>query len=239
MQVIDRVRPILFVLLFVCLGGSAGGLAAQETATPAAGQPDFNPYLVAIPGSGLNESALIVSAGGLSEQARPVYVNADQGPTSHKHSYAMTFDSDEKLYRYTLDNFFASPAAVAGTVEITTTGELSQTVSGGERHYERWPLLYDEAARLSTQNGFFTLSLDKASFDADLTYLLVIETAAPVADPPGRRGLSVAYTLWASGAVNQSQRPYLLILTYLENGWAAQTPRLWASSGMMRRQSNG
>jgi len=211
MQLIARIHFIL-ALLFVVF---AGGLGAREADTPPV-DPNFNPYLIAIPGSGLNDSALIVSAGGLSEQARPVYVNADQGPTSHKHSYTMQYDDDEQRYRYTLDNFFTSNRAIAGTVEITTTGELSQTVSGGLRRYERWVVRNNEAARLSTQNGLFTLSLDKASFDAELTYLLVIETAAPVIDPPGQRGLGVAYSLWPSGAVNQTERPYLLILTYLD-----------------------
>lgn len=210
MQRPSSIRSLYLLLLLLWAG--AGALAAA--AAPGQSGLDFNPFLVAIPGSGGNADALIVSAGGVAEQPRPVYVNADQGPTSHKHSYAMAFDSNEQVYRYTLDNFFSGSGAVAGTMEITTTDSLSQTVSGGARHYERWPLYREDAAQLNTQSGLFSLSLDAESFAAALTYLLVVETAAPTQDPPNRRGLNVAYSLWASGAVNQSQLPFLVILTY-------------------------
>lgn len=216
-------RTLALCLLGFVLLTWLGGQGLQALAGRA-GSPAFNPYLVAIPGSGHNADALIVSAGGIGEQPRPVYVNADQGPTSHKHSYAMAFDSAEQVYRYTLENFFTTSGSVAGTVEITTTDALSQTVSGGLRRYERWPFYHDEAAQLSTQNGFFTLSLDAASFDAALTYLLVIETATPTVDPPGHTGMHVAYSLWASGAVNQTQRPYLLILSYRDEWLAGADP---------------
>lgn len=58
----------------------------------------FSPCIIAIPGSGLNSSILLVSASGIGEQPSPVYVSADHGPTSRKHSHTMEFDGATEVY---------------------------------------------------------------------------------------------------------------------------------------------
>ncbi|MEZ4834491.1 MAG: hypothetical protein R2873_21295 [Caldilineaceae bacterium] len=98
----------------------------------------FSPYIVAIPGSGLNGASLTVSAGGVSGLASPVFVIADDGPTSDKHSHSMTLDSATGIYRHTFEGFFDSAGQISGSVEVTTTVGVSETVTSGVRSYERW-----------------------------------------------------------------------------------------------------
>lgn len=174
----------------------------------------FTPYIIAIPGSGNGSSSLYVSASGIGEQIAPVYVNLGSGPSSHKHSYTMDFDSSSQSYRYTIENFFANAEAVSGSIEITTTTATSQTITSGQRDYERWPVYGDQFNTLVTKNGDLKLALDANTLPADLAFLLVVDTFAPVTPPAGWRAVSNTYALQASGALANAQRPYLLRLRY-------------------------
>jgi hypothetical protein len=182
-----------------------------------AGQSDsFTPYLVAIPGSGLNSSSLLISASGMDQMDAPVYLSIGKGGTSHRHSYTMGFDSDTQSYRLTLESFFENPGHVASSMEITGTNVTSTTVTSGERKYERWLINRDRLEALSTVDGFLRLILNANTLPADPSYIVVVDTHAPVDAPLGWRSVSTAYSIQPSGAVQQASRNYLLILKYLD-----------------------
>jgi hypothetical protein len=215
--------PLL--LLFAAAWSSAFGVEsiAQENGQRATIQrssqtqtESLTPYLIAIPGSGLNSSALLVSAFGVGELGAPVHLSIGQGGTSHRHSYTMGFDSDTQSYRLTLESFFENAGHVASTMEITSTNTASTTVTSGERRYERWLINQDRFEAVSTVDGFLQLILSAHTLPADPSYIVVVDTHAPVAAPPGWRSVSTAYSLQPSGAVQEASQNYLLILKYVD-----------------------
>lgn len=176
---------------------------------------NFNPYLIAIPGSSHNSSTLIISAGNVEEQILPVYLAIDQGPTSHKHSYTMSFDTNQQAYIYTLDDFFSTDGVVGGSIEVTTTQQTTTTIlSSGQRNYERWPVLADTPNQFQLKDGNLSVFMDPSTLPAELAFLAVVETLAPVDAPAGWQSLSQAYSIQASGAVALADKPYLLTLRY-------------------------
>ncbi len=183
---------------------------------------DFNPYIVAIPGSGLNNSTLLVSASGLGEQPNLVYVSADQGPTSRKHSYTMEFDETTEIYRHTLESFFEDSRSVSGSIEITTSVEtgvsssVTETITSGKRYYERWPVFRDQINQLDWGSGVLTLFIDVNTLPAELAFIVAVETLAPLTPPTGWQSISHAYSIQPSGSVALASRPYLFILRYTE-----------------------
>lgn len=249
MQLQQSIAKRLIVL--VCILGASLWLAqGWRTVAHALGLPaihqqaqGFIPYIIAIPGSGNGSSALYVSAGRIGEQIAPVYVSADSGPTSHRHSYTMEFDSGSQSYRYTIENFFENAQAVNGAIEITTTTATTETLTSGLRDYERWPVYRDQFNALVTENGDLKLLLDANTLPADLAFLLVVDTFAPVTPPSGWRTVSNAYSIQASGALATAQRPYLLRLHYtlarlegadpdtLQLFWFDPTQQQWQAVG--------
>lgn len=174
----------------------------------------LNPYIVAIPGSGLNGGALIVNADKLGQLDTVVYVAADQGPTGHLRSHSMALDSDNQQYNYTIDNYFEDAQSVSGSIEITTTNDLTQTLTSGKRDYERWPVLREQSNRLITKDGKLSMLLDAETLPADIAFVLAVDTFAPVLPPAGWRSISNAYSIQASGSIAQASRPYLLTVVY-------------------------
>lgn len=212
----------LILLMNLMLAYGASELVAQQPSSPSSVQAvGFNPYIVAIPGSGLNNGSLLVTAD-IGQQINPVYVTADQGPSSHRHSHTMAFESSAQKYRYTIENFFDNPGSIGGSIEITTTvaptstTPLTQTLSSGKRTYERWPVFKDQTNALVLANGALALEIFQDTFLAEITFVLVVDTIAPLQEPVGYRSVSNAYSIQASGSVGQTERPYLLTLRYTD-----------------------
>lgn len=155
----------------------------------------------------------------------------------------MEFDSGSQSYRYTIENFFENAQAVNGAIEITTTTTTTETLTSGLRDYERWPVYRDQFNSLVTENGDLKLLLDANTLPADLAFLLVVDTFAPVTPPSGWRTVSNAYSIQASGALATAQRPYLLRLHYalerlegadpntLQLFWFDPTQQQWQAVG--------
>lgn len=204
---------------------------------------ELNPYIVAIPGSGLNDGSLIVDASGIGPFDTVVYVTVDDGPTGHLRSHTMAFDNENENYYATIDNFFEGANAIGGSIEITTTHEATPTMTSGQRAYERWPVFRTQSNFLTTKDGKLTLSLDPETLPADIAFVLVVDTFAPVVPPAGWWSMSNAYSIQASGAIANASRTYLLTLVYsdllldgsdpnlLKLFWFNSTAKAWEEVG--------
>jgi hypothetical protein len=178
----------------------------------------FRPYIVAIPGSGLNNAALIVSAGGVDNVQSALYAAADQGSTSHMRSHTLEYHPGTKTYRHTFDGFFADAGQISGSIEITASVSATQTVSSGRQAYERWPIyrsMFNQVVFRENNRPVLEMLLDAETLPADLAYLLIMNSGGlPAPPPPNHVLISPAYSVQASGALDRAERNFLLIFRY-------------------------
>lgn len=188
----------------------------DSTSVPQSTQSNqLNPYIVAIPGSGNNQDALFVSASNIGEQIAPVFLRLDDGPTGHIHSHTMEWNSSDQSYQSTLENFFSGSSPIAGSIEITTTTANTETLTSGLRHYERWPVRKEDmVTQLTLADGSLSMLVISETLEAQLSFIVVVDTLAPVNAPTGWYPISHAYSIQASGAVANAEKPYLLTLRY-------------------------
>jgi hypothetical protein len=72
----------------------------------------------------------------------------------------------------------------------------------------------DSYNELQTSDGVLILHLVPQTLPAQLAFIAVVDTHAPVAVPEGWVAVSHAYSIQASGSVGNAERAYLFTLRY-------------------------
>lgn len=177
----------------------APALAAESAA--------LSPHLNVVPTS---DGELWIHAQGTGPLAGEVYANTEIGPGHHKGGWTMTYSDTLRGY-VNVETVVGLTAAQDdfGSVSITTTHGLDS----GPVHFERYYVPLSEPRALLWPDGALELEIQSGDTFTTDTYLAVAPSwGLPHPVPPGHRLASPVYSVRASGALQEANRPLLLRL---------------------------
>lgn len=162
---------------------------------------------------------LLVSAGFDQDPASVLYASVDfgdsshkEGWSSHKEGWTMTYSDTVQSYLTTIPGF-APTRSQEGRVSITSTAGLATNAIEFARIY----LANDRPQTVRSPDGNLELQFPGADVFPAATYLAVAPSYGPPAPPPpGRERIGGVYSVRAAGALNRSEKPFLVRLYYLD-----------------------
>jgi len=213
---ISSVTLIMLALaMFLSLAwpGRATALPAEPTGVP-------SPTIHAIPSS--DGTSVYIGAGRMGQLATSVYayIEYQVGPTSYERSHTMNYDPGSGEYNHTFEGFFIAETTLEGSIRITTTATSILGSSAYVRHYVPGGNPVD----LRSRYGLVNLHVSAGGLPAD-TYVLIMSTNIPPADPPpGHRLIGQAYSIRASHGLTESMKPTALRMSYNADWLAGGDP---------------
>ncbi|MCB8950358.1 MAG: hypothetical protein H6653_20305 [Ardenticatenaceae bacterium] len=189
----------------------------------ASGSAPFAPFLNIVPDP--DGTQLYIEAGGVGELGGTLFVNIDEGPSHDKISYAMTYSDTVQAYVTTATGL--TPATDSShTLSITSTLGLN---SGEVVFYRAFVPQATTSRTIHSDDGLLALSiLNSGTFTTD-AYLVVVPSFAPPGNLPlDHSFVGAAYSVRASGAVVESERPFTLQLSYTNSQLAGTDPHTLA-----------
>lgn len=168
----------------------------------------LQPALVVVPQP--DGQSVLVQAGGVGQLNGQVFSNVRFGPTGNKGSYTMVFSDTIGSYVSTVPGFSTSTLANA-SLSITTTAGLDS----GELVFTRGFVPADDFASMGTDDGGLELLVpNRNSFPGDAYVALAPSYAPPGPPPAGYRLVGRTYSVRASTASAESERPLTLRFAY-------------------------
>ena len=205
-------------------GEWGGSGCAGEGKTAVSATTTLAPFLDIVPSSDGTE--LFIQAGGVGQLGGNVFLNLGSGPTHHKGGWTMTYSTTVQAYLAIADGFTPGVGA-SGPINITTTQGLDSGVVDFKRAY-----LPPEPScpgapycAIVSEDGNLELGLvNTDTFPAEVYIAVVPSYAPPGPLPPGHHLIGSAYSVRASGALVEADRPMNLRLFYNQNLLAGADP---------------
>jgi hypothetical protein len=202
--------------------GAPEGLAGQSAAEGTQGAA-LAPFLNIVPTS---DGELWIHAEGTGPLAGTVYANLDLGAGHHKGGWTMTYS--ETLRGYVTPETVAglSPAQDDyGSLSISTTLGLNS----GPVHFERYYVPHATPRALPWPDGALELEVVSGdTFSTDAYVAVAPSWGLPRPAPLGHRLASQVYSVRASGALQDANRPLLLRLYIQDDLLAGADPHTLA-----------
>lgn len=179
----------------------------EQTAAYSTG---FAPFLNIVPSQ--DGAGVLVSAGGVGELAGDLFANVGIGPTGRKGGWTMTYSETVAAYVTNVAGF--SPTfSEEGSISITTTTGLQTGEVNFLRAYVQADL--ERPFDIDSPDGNLRLTIANTDTFASEVYIAVAPSYGPPGPlPAGYRPVTSYYSVRASGAIAQVERPMLLRLFY-------------------------
>lgn len=163
-----------------------------------------------------NGESVLVAAERLDGLSAPAHAQLLVGDTSHDPGHSdcnLQTGMCEYIFEEVMLPGTSSPLS---TIMITTTGTPTQPVILGTSDFIRHYVPGDQTVELASLDNNVGLLIPSGALP-DESYVVIMNTFAPPADPPaGHRLLGQSYSIRVSGAITQSLAPLLLRLNYDE-----------------------
>ncbi|RIK38366.1 MAG: hypothetical protein DCC55_21350 [Chloroflexi bacterium] len=191
------------------------------TAAAIAQGAGFAPFLNVVPSQ--DGSGLLVSAGGVGQLPGEVFANVGIGPTGRKGGWTMTYSDTVEAYVANVVGF--SPTlSEEGSINITTTTGLQTSDVSFLRAYVQASL--ERPFDIDSADGNLRLTIANTDTFATEVYVAVAPSYGPPGPlPAGYRPVTSFYSVRASGAIAQVERPMLLRLFYNQTTLAGADQR--------------
>lgn len=181
----------------------------------------FAPFLNVVPSQ--DGTGLLVSAGGVGQLPGEVFANVGIGPTGRKGGWTMTYSDTVEAYVANVVGF--SPTlSEEGSINITTTTGLQTGDVSFLRAYVQAGL--ERPLDIDSADGNLRLTIANTDTFATEVYVAVAPSYGPPGPlPAGYRTVTSFYSVRASGAIAQVERPMLLRLFYNQTTLAGADQR--------------
>jgi hypothetical protein len=175
------------------------------------------PFLHLIPTEDGRE--ILVSVGFGQEPSGVLYANVavgdashKEGWSSHKEGWTMTYSDTVQSYVTTVPGF-APALSQEGRISITSTTGLATAGIEFARAY----LTNDGPQAVRSPDGNLEVQFPGAEIFPAATYLAVAPSYRPPAPPPaGLELVGGVYSIRAAGALNRSEKPFVVRLYYVD-----------------------
>ena len=235
-------RTIRWFLLALIIGYCSVGLTLRpvraQDATVAADAGDAPPFMEVIPAQNGTEIEIVGDwvdhQTGFVANLASVQQTAD-GPTGFKGSYTMTYSDTVAAYVATFSGF-TPRAAVAGTVNLTSTAGISTTNAQFNRTFIESS---STAGHIQSPDGGLLLTLPNTQTLGFDTYVIVTDNVTPPGPAPvGHRLIGKSYSVRAPKSVPATAKAMRLQMFYDPeelNGADARTLAVYAWNGTTKQ----